>query len=70
MKRIKYFLKNAKILTIALAITVDIIYYINPKAFEIARLEVKKAGGLTALYNPKARQPAPRPRLRLRTTLD
>ena len=44
MKRIKYFLKNAKILTIVLAITVDIIYYINPKAFEIARLEVKKAG--------------------------
>ena len=44
MKRIKYFLKNAKILTIALAITIDIIYYINPKAFEIARLEVKKVG--------------------------
>jgi hypothetical protein len=44
MKKIKFFFKNAKILTIALAITIDIIYYINPKAFEIARLEVKKVG--------------------------
>ena len=45
MKKIKLFLKNAKILTIALAVIIDIIYYINPKAFEIARLEVKKVGG-------------------------
>lgn len=42
MKKIKVFLKNAKLLNIILAVIVDMVFYANPEVFELVHIEAKK----------------------------
>jgi hypothetical protein len=42
MKKIKVFLKNAKLLNIILAVIVDMVFYAKPEVFELVHIEAKK----------------------------
>lgn len=42
MKKIKVFLKNAKLLNIILAVIVDMAFYAKPEVFELVHIEAKK----------------------------
>jgi hypothetical protein len=42
MKKIKVFMKNAKILNVVLAVIIDTVFYAKPEVFELVHIKAEK----------------------------